>query len=110
MRRSSTIANETIQTRSSLTESATLVHVEATSNLDTESERAIQTAMAELMRGRTSFVIAHRLSTIRYADLILVLDKGTLVESGSHEELMERSGLYRDMVVLQTSNEPAKKR
>ncbi len=96
--------------RAVLADSKILILDEATSNLDTESERAIQSAMAELMRGRTSFVIAHRLSTIRYADLILVLDKGTLVESGSHEELMERSGLYRDMVVLQTSNEPAKKR
>jgi ABC-type multidrug transport system fused ATPase/permease subunit len=58
-----------------------------------------------LLRGRTSFVIAHRLSTIRHANLILVLDRGRLVESGTHEELMHRSGMYRDMVVLQTANE-----
>jgi ATP-binding cassette subfamily B protein/subfamily B ATP-binding cassette protein MsbA len=82
-----------------------LILDEATSNLDTESERAIQSAMKELLRGRTSFVIAHRLSTIRHANLILVLDRGRLVESGTHEELMHRSGMYRDMVVLQTANE-----
>jgi ATP-binding cassette subfamily B protein/subfamily B ATP-binding cassette protein MsbA len=74
---------------------------EATSNLDSESERLIQGALADLMRDRTSFVIAHRLSTIRDADRILVLDGGEVVESGSHAELMESSGLYRDMVELQ---------
>ncbi|QDV33891.1 Lipid A export ATP-binding/permease protein MsbA [Tautonia plasticadhaerens] len=74
---------------------------EATSNLDTESERLIQAALADLMRDRTSFVIAHRLSTIRDADRILVLDSGEVAEVGSHDELMERSGLYRDMVELQ---------
>ena len=74
---------------------------EATSNLDSESERLIQRALSDLMRNRTSFVIAHRLSTIRDADRILVLDGGEVVESGDHAELMERSGLYRDMVELQ---------
>jgi ATP-binding cassette subfamily B protein/subfamily B ATP-binding cassette protein MsbA len=74
---------------------------EATSNLDTESERLIQRGLAALMRGRTSFVIAHRLSTIRKADRILVLDAGRIVEVGSHAELMDRSGRYRDMVELQ---------
>ena len=74
---------------------------EATSNLDTESERLIQQGLAALMRGRTSFVIAHRLSTIRHADRILVLDDGAIVEAGTHDELMARSGLYRDMVELQ---------
>jgi ATP-binding cassette, subfamily B, bacterial len=93
--------------RAVLADPRILILDEATSNLDTESERAIQSAMTELLRGRTSFVIAHRLSTIRHADLILVLDRGRLVESGTHEELMHRSGMYRDMVVLQTANEPA---
>jgi ATP-binding cassette subfamily B protein/subfamily B ATP-binding cassette protein MsbA len=74
---------------------------EATSNLDTESERLIQQSLAQLLRGRTSFVIAHRLSTIRHADRILVLDGGMIVEAGSHGELMAGSGLYRDMVELQ---------
>jgi len=74
---------------------------EATSNLDTYSERLIQGGLEELMRGRTSFVIAHRLSTIRRADRILVLDAGIVVESGSHAELMAREGRYRDMVELQ---------
>ena len=75
---------------------------EATSNLDSESERLIQQGLEQLLRGRTSFVIAHRLSTIRSADRILVLDAGRIVESGSHEELMARGGRYRDMVALQT--------
>ena len=80
---------------------------EATSNLDTESERLIQRALADLMRDRTSFVIAHRLSTIRDADRILVLDHGRVVESGSHDDLMDRSGLYRDMVELQRMEQGA---
>jgi ATP-binding cassette subfamily B protein/subfamily B ATP-binding cassette protein MsbA len=74
---------------------------EATSNLDTESERLIQQSLATLLKGRTSFVIAHRLSTIRHADRILVLDDGAVVEIGTHEELMTSSGQYRDMVELQ---------
>jgi ATP-binding cassette, subfamily B, bacterial len=74
---------------------------EATSNLDSESERLIQQSLDQLLRGRTSFVIAHRLSTIRHADRILVLDDGTIAQTGSHGELMAASGLYRDMVDLQ---------
>ncbi len=71
-----------------------LIFDEATSALDTESERAVKENMNQLLKGRTSFVIAHRLSTIRDADIILVIEKGKLVERGTHEELMERQGLY----------------
>jgi ATP-binding cassette subfamily B protein/subfamily B ATP-binding cassette protein MsbA len=74
---------------------------EATSNLDTESERLIQQSLATLLKGRTSFVIAHRLSTIRHADRILVLQDGAVAEAGTHDELMSSSGHYRDMVELQ---------
>jgi HlyB family type I secretion system ABC transporter len=75
-----------------------LVFDEATSSLDSESERAVQSNMDEVFQGRTSFVIAHRLSTIRDADVIIVLERGKLVEQGSHEELMKRQGIYYYLV------------
>ena len=71
-----------------------LVLDEATSALDTESERAVQENLAQLLPRQTSIIIAHRLSTIRNADLIVVLEQGRLVEQGSHDELMKREGLY----------------
>ena len=67
---------------------------DATSSVDTETERLIQLALQRLMQGRTSFVIAQRLSTVRTADLILVLDKGRIAARGTHTELLRTSGLY----------------
>jgi ATP-binding cassette subfamily B protein len=78
-----------------------LILDEATSSVDTRTEVLIQQAMAELMRERTSFVIAHRLSTIRGADIILVMDKGAIIEQGSHEELMAANGFYHDLYASQ---------
>ena len=74
-----------------------LILDEATSSVDTRTERLIQEAMERLMKGRTSFIIAHRLSTIRNADLILVMDHGDIVEIGNHEELMEKKGFYHSL-------------
>ena len=78
-----------------------LIFDEATSALDTESERAVKENIDTLLEGRTSFVIAHRLSTVRDADLILVLERGRLVEQGTHDDLMQRQGLYYFLVSQQ---------
>jgi ATP-binding cassette subfamily B protein len=80
--------------RAMLYDGKMLILDEATSNVDTGTERQVQAAMGELMRGKTCFTIAHRLSTIRNADTILVVDHGDVVEQGTHETLMERRGLY----------------
>jgi len=83
--------------RAFLADPDVLILDEATSSVDTRTEVLIQAAMATLMKDRTSFVIAHRLSTIRGADIILVMDKGAIIEQGSHEELMAARGFYHDL-------------
>ena len=75
-----------------------LILDEATSNLDTESEQLIQQSLNELFKGRTTFVIAHRLSTITHADVIVAIDAGRIVETGTHEALMAEGGFYAAMV------------
>jgi subfamily B ATP-binding cassette protein MsbA len=84
-----------------------LVLDEATSSLDTQSERLVQRALANLMQGRTTIVIAHRLTTIHRADRIVVLDHGKVVDEGTHDQLMSRGGIYRDLYELQFSDELA---
>ncbi|MBU3206657.1 ABC transporter ATP-binding protein/permease [Clostridium algidicarnis] len=83
--------------RAILLDPSVLILDEATSSVDTRTEIYIQKAMTKLMQGRTSFVIAHRLSTIRDADLILVMNNGSIIEKGSHKELLEENGFYADL-------------
>jgi ABC-type multidrug transport system fused ATPase/permease subunit len=78
-----------------------LILDDSTSSVDTETERLIQEALDHLMEGRTTFVIAHRLSTVRRADLIVVMDHGSIVERGTHSELLAQNGLYREIYDLQ---------
>jgi ABC-type multidrug transport system fused ATPase/permease subunit len=87
--------------RAILKDPAILILDEATSSLDSESEQLVQEALDNLMKGRTSFVIAHRLSTIRNADKIVLIDKGTVTECGTHAELMNLNGLYRKLNDMQ---------
>ncbi len=89
--------------RALLADPRILILDEATSNLDTASERLIQESIDRLLSGRTTFAIAHRLSTIRHADRIVVLEGGSVADVGSHEELLARNETYRDMVAVQTA-------
>ena len=83
--------------RAILADSRILILDEATSSVDTRTEELIQSAMDNLMKGRTSFVIAHRLSTIKNADMILVMKDGDIIEQGNHEELLEKNGFYAQL-------------
>ena len=91
--------------RAFLADRKMLILDEATSSVDTRTEAIIQSAMDNLMKGRTSFVIAHRLSTIKNADQILVLNKGDIVEHGNHDELLAQGGFYADLYNSQFSEE-----
>ena len=79
---------------------------EATSNVDTRTEKAIQAAMQKVMEHRTSIVIAHRLSTIRDSDLIVVMDQGRIVEQGTHQQLLEQQGRYYQLYMTQFAGVP----
>ena len=91
-----------------------LILDEATNTLDTDSEREVQANLDVLLKGRTSLVVAHRLSTVRSADLIVVLDRGHIVEHGSHEDLINRRGLYcllaGDQLFLSAERDPMSER
>jgi ABC-type multidrug transport system fused ATPase/permease subunit len=82
-----------------------LILDEATSSIDTESEQLIEKAIETLIKGRTSIVIAHRLSTIRKASTIIVLDNGSIIEMGSHLELMDQKGAYQHLIELQMAQQ-----
>jgi ABC-type multidrug transport system fused ATPase/permease subunit len=91
--------------RAVLADASVLVLDEATSALDAESERLVQKALANLTQGRTTIVIAHRLSTVRRADLIVVIERGRIVETGRHAELLAHGGAYRRLYELQFADE-----
>ena len=93
--------------RAILADPAIFVLDEATSSIDTRTERLIQNAVEHLLKGHTSFVIAHRLSTIRKADLILVVKDGKIIEQGTHQELLEKKGCYRELYERQFEEEAA---
>jgi ATP-binding cassette subfamily B protein len=81
-----------------------LILDEATSSIDTRTEHRVQRSFAKMMQGRTSFIVAHRLSTIREADMILVMKDGNIIEQGTHEELLEKNGFYKELYYSQFEN------
>lgn len=91
--------------RTIMSDPTILIFDEATSSVDTKTEKMVQSAMDSLMKGKTSFVIAHRLSTIREADVIIVMDNGAIIESGSHDELMKKKGAYHTLYMTQYAAE-----
>ena len=88
--------------RAVLQNPAILILDEATSSLDSESEKLVQDALFKLMQNRTSIVIAHRLSTIQHADIIVVMQDGEILEKGTHHELLKHNGVYQKLVNLQS--------
>jgi len=92
--------------RAVMRDPAVLILDEATSSLDSESERLIQEAMEQFVKGRTTIVIAHRLSTVLKADRILVMEQGRIVQQGTHDELMSMGGLYRRLYEVQFRDIP----
>ena len=88
--------------RAAVSNPPVLILDEATSALDTESEKLVQEALNNLLKGRTSVVIAHRLSTIHNADQIIVVDHGRIAEQGTHTSLMERNGIYAKLIEMQS--------
>jgi ATP-binding cassette subfamily B protein len=91
--------------RAMLSKPSILILDEATSSVDTRTEKQVQKGMLNIMKGRTSFIIAHRLSTIRDADNILVVGNGEILESGNHYELLDKKGVYYNMYFSQFNNE-----
>ena len=87
--------------RAFLAQPKILILDEATSSVDTRTEKRIQDAMVKLMENRTSLIIAHRLSTIQDADFIVVMDRGRIIETGNHEELLQRQGKYYELYMTQ---------
>ena len=92
--------------RAALADPRILILDEATSSVDTRTERLIQEALNTLLKGRTSFVIAHRLSTIRNADMVLVVNDGEIIERGKHTELLEKKGFYYNLYMSQFRRDP----
>jgi len=91
--------------RAVLINAPVLILDEATSALDTESERLVQQALANLMQNKTSIVIAHRLSTVRKADKIVVMKRGKIIQTGTHDELLEQGGTYKKLYEMQFAEE-----
>ena len=89
--------------RAAVADPPALILDEATSSIDTRTEKMVQDSMDKLMRGRTTFVIAHRLSTIKNSDCIMVLEKGRIIERGSHERLLEQKGRYYQLYTGKTA-------